>query len=64
MIVCILAIANSIALAELPDYFDWHDLNGEDWMSPVQRQYYCGSCWAFAAVGTVEAQYNITCGWP
>jgi len=40
--------------------FDWHNLDKEDWMSPVQDQgFTCGSCWAFATIGTVEAQNNI-----
>lgn len=44
---------------DLPESFDWRNKEGQDWMTPVKAQGTCGSCWAFSAVGTVEAQYNI-----
>ncbi len=47
----------------LPSHIDWRD-NGGNWMSPVRNLGGCGSCWAFAAVGVVEAQYNIASGDP
>lgn len=42
-----------------PPAFDWRTYQGVDWMTPVKNQSSCGSCWAFGAVGTVEAIYNI-----
>ncbi len=60
----LVTIPTSIALAQLPDYFDWRDVDGENWMTGVRNQGGCGSCWAFGAVGGVEAQYNIAFGLP
>lgn len=46
-------------LASLPTHFDWRDIDGENWMSPVKNQGSCGSCWAFSALGVMEAYYNF-----
>ncbi len=42
-----------------PSSFDWRNFQGIDWLTPVRYQGSCGSCWAFAAVGGVEAAINI-----
>jgi subtilisin-like proprotein convertase family protein/putative hemolysin len=42
-----------------PTSFDWRDYNGQNWMTSVKDQVNCGGCWAFSAVGTTEAMYNI-----
>jgi len=50
--------------AYLPPYFDWRNHNGANWLTSVKNQGSCGSCWAFAAVGTAEAMLNIIAGNP
>ena len=44
--------------------FDWRDKDGENWITPVRNQKKCGSCWAFAVLGVVEAKINIDAGDP
>ncbi len=44
----------------LPNSFSWNGyFGGSNYMTPVKSQGSCGSCWAFAAVGDMEAQYKI-----
>jgi len=44
---------------ETPEYFNWRDYNGEDWVTCARAQGWCGSCWAFAALGIIESVVNI-----
>jgi hypothetical protein len=46
-------------IKKLPSKFDWRNYQGYNWMTPVEDQGNCGGCWAYAAVGGVEAKYKI-----
>ena len=35
--------------AELPSEFDWRNVSGVSYVSPIRNQGSCGSCYAFAA---------------
>jgi len=47
------------AKADLPEQFDWCARDG---CTPVKNQLFCGSCWAFATVGTLECSIRIKDG--
>ena len=50
--------------ARVGESLDWRHQNGTNWLGAVMNQGNCGSCVAFATVGTLEAQYSITNGAP
>uniref|UniRef100_A0A646QFX1 Dipeptidyl peptidase 1 n=1 Tax=Hemiscolopendra marginata TaxID=943146 RepID=A0A646QFX1_9MYRI len=45
--------------SSLPDSFDWRNVNGVNYVSPVRNQGSCGSCYAFASMGLLEARLRI-----
>jgi C1A family cysteine protease len=60
----ILAMSVAVAVLLAPsrsagEYFDWRSVNGQDFTTPTRSQF-DATCWAFAAVGALEAKYKIT----
>lgn len=39
--------------------WDWRNRHGKNWMTPARDQGVCGSCWAFAVTGALEARINL-----
>lgn len=39
----------------LPARFDWRNVGGDNFVTPVRNQANCGSCWAFATTAGLEA---------
>ena len=39
--------------------WDWRNRHGKNWMTPAKKQGNCWVCWAFSAVGVVEAYTNL-----
>ena len=50
--------------AKHPERFDWRDVDGENWTTPIRNQGTCGSCAAFSAIGAMEAVADIYYGDP
>ncbi|XP_077197524.1 dipeptidyl peptidase 1 [Paroedura picta] len=47
------------AAASLPASWDWRNVNGVSYVSPVRDQGSCGSCYAFATMGMLEARIRV-----
>ncbi|XP_015241667.1 PREDICTED: dipeptidyl peptidase 1 [Cyprinodon variegatus] len=45
--------------AALPEHWDWRNINGVSFVSPVRNQASCGSCYSFATMGMLEARVRI-----
>lgn len=43
----------------IPDKFDWRNVNGTDWTTPIKNQGDCGACVAFAFIGALETVVQI-----
>jgi fibronectin-binding autotransporter adhesin len=57
---CAIAILWLAASAACADSFDWTNVGGQSFLTPVKDQGSAGTCWAFSSVGTLEAKYLIT----
>ena len=39
--------------------WDWRNRHGKNWMTEVQHQGSCNTCWAFTAIGVLESYTNL-----
>ncbi|CAG5118438.1 unnamed protein product [Candidula unifasciata] len=46
-------------MASLPQQFDWRNVDGVNFVSPVRNQGGCGSCYAFGSLAMAEARVRI-----
>lgn len=46
-------------MAPLPASWDWRNVNGRNFVTPVRNQGNCGSCVAFAVTAAVESHHSI-----
>ena len=54
----------SYAPVPVPSTYDWRNVTGNNFVTPVRDQGNCGSCWAFAATAALESKALITFQWP
>ena len=50
----------SLSAATSADQFDWRNVNGQDFVSPVEIPRGLGILLGVAAIGTLEAKYKLT----
>ncbi|XP_071352792.1 dipeptidyl peptidase 1 [Trachinotus anak] len=43
----------------LPEHWDWRNVDGVNFVSPVRNQASCGSCYSFATMGMLESRIRI-----
>ncbi len=56
-----------LAVEEPPPYpsaYDWRDVNGDNFITPIRDQARCGSCVAFGTCATVEGTRAVEAGQP
>ncbi|XP_006895337.1 PREDICTED: dipeptidyl peptidase 1 [Elephantulus edwardii] len=46
-------------ILQLPESWDWRNVNGINYVSPVRNQASCGSCYSFSSLGMLEARIRI-----
>ncbi|XP_045149119.1 dipeptidyl peptidase 1 [Echinops telfairi] len=46
-------------ILHLPPSWDWRNVHGNNFVSPVRNQASCGSCYSFASMGMLEARIRI-----
>ncbi|XP_042905830.1 dipeptidyl peptidase 1 [Parasteatoda tepidariorum] len=44
---------------DLPEEFDWRNVSGVNYVSPVRNQGGCGSCYSFSSMGMLEARLRV-----
>lgn len=42
-----------------PASWDWRNVHGQNWMTPIKNQGSAGTCWIHSNLGTLEAQINL-----
>lgn len=57
-------IENTRERSELPDYFNWRNINGTDFTTSIKTQGLCPSCEAYGLVAALETIIQYQVGYP
>ncbi len=60
----ILTTEETFESSDLPSYFNWRDIDGVDFTTPVKDQGMCPSCEAYALVAVLETIVQYQVGYP
>lgn len=53
------SLSDSLRNGAIPTNFDWRNVSGVNYDSPIRKQGECGSCYAIAAISVVESRIRI-----
>ncbi|XP_029458150.1 dipeptidyl peptidase 1 isoform X2 [Rhinatrema bivittatum] len=51
--------SEKVDLSGMPETWDWRNVKGVNYVSPIRNQGSCGSCYSFATMGMLEARIRI-----
>lgn len=60
----IVQIENTSETSDLPDYFNWKDIDETDFTTSIKNQGQCPSCEAYALVAVLETMIQYQVGYP
>lgn len=53
---------NNIDEADLPKEWDWRNVSGYDFTTPLKDQKGCGSCYTMSFIASIESRLKIQTG--